>query len=179
MAGCYGMIRHPILTRRKLMFFSNIKDRSLPVLEQACERYALMVYEVFRGKVAFGFQSIRYSYEDSETRGRGAFTATFIPFDGIDCKATRVTFAIESKSHEEDKWWEFSDCKVEGIDIDDFSRNPTAVRFTSDGCFVVIGAFDELSCENRYTIGNSPTAHAICYEEELELEYKLSDILIV
>jgi len=163
------------------MFFSNIKDRSLPVLEQACERYALMVYEVFRGTVAFGFQSIRYSYEDSGIKGRGIFTATFIPFTGIetDCKATRITFAIESKSHEEDEWWEFSDCKVEGLDIDDFSRNPTAVRFTNDGCFVVIGTLDELSYENRYTIGNGPTAHAICDEEELNSKYKLSDILIV
>lgn len=163
------------------MLFSNIKDRSLPVLEQACERYALMVYEVFRRTVAFGFQSIRYSYKDSDIKGRGVFTATFTPFTGIesDCMATRVMFTIESKYRDGDDWWEFSECKVEGFDICDFSKKPTVVRFSGDGCFLIIEIFDELSCEIRYTIGNGPIAHAICDKEELESKYEPSDILIV
>ncbi len=161
------------------MFFSNIKDRSLPVLEQACERYALMVYEVFRGTVAYGFQSILYSYKNDGASKRGIFTATFIPFTGVktDCEGTRITFVIESKSNEENEWWEFSDCKVD--DLEDFSRKPIPVRFSEDGFFVIIETFDEWSYENRYIIGNGPTPHAICDKEELALKYELSDILIV
>lgn len=170
------------------MFFSNIKDRRLPVLEQACERYALMVYEVFRGSVAYGFKSIRYSYKNSKTRGRGTFTATFMPFGGVEtnCKATRITFVIESKSFEDiervdvhpeiDEWWEFSNCKID--DLDGFSRNSIPVRFTEDGHFVVI-ILGGWSDENIYTVGNSPISHAICSEVELKSKYKLSDILIV
>lgn len=78
------------------MFFSNIDDRSLAVLEQVCERYAIMAYEVFHGELAYGFKFIKYSYRDGESQGVGIFTAHFQSFPGdlhID-RTTTVTFSV-------------------------------------------------------------------------------------
>ena len=66
------------------MDFSKIKGRSFPVLEQACERYAIMAFEALNGCLAIGLQSIQYSYRnDSRKKGCGEFCATFVPWKQV------------------------------------------------------------------------------------------------
>ncbi len=60
------------------MLISNIKGDNLAVLEQGCERYATMIYEVATGKIATGFKSITYSYNDDGRVNQGYFMAKFI-----------------------------------------------------------------------------------------------------
>ena len=63
------------------MDFLSIKHRSLAVLEQACERYAIMAFETLNGCLAIDLQSIQYSYRnDSRQPNRGVFKATFKPW---------------------------------------------------------------------------------------------------
>ena len=85
------------------MDFSKIKDHRLAVLEQACERYAIMAFETLNGCLAIGLRSIKYSYENDKKNDRvGHFTATFIPWDsnsGAQQRKDRsvgVTWRIEA-----------------------------------------------------------------------------------
>lgn len=78
-----------------------IKNRKLAYLEQGCERYAIMAYEVLRRELAMGFKSVKYSYTGDEDGRTGLFTATFIPWeqsmeDKHGHRSTEVTFHIEA-----------------------------------------------------------------------------------
>ena len=78
----------------------NIKNRRLAYLEQACERYATMVYEVLRRELAMGFKSITYSYQGSgEDEHVGTFRATLVPWEQTDKyrhghRSTRIIFNV-------------------------------------------------------------------------------------
>lgn len=67
------------------MDFSKIKRHSLAVLEQACERYAIMTFETLNGRLAIGLRSITYSYfNHGEREGMGTFRAIFLPWERSD-----------------------------------------------------------------------------------------------
>jgi hypothetical protein len=158
------------------MFFPNIKDRSLPVLEQSCERYALMTYEVFRGEVACGLKSIGFSYKkhSDDFPDHGIFTATFMPFTGVRTghKATQVTFVIYRGP---DDYWELKGCQVH--DLENPSEDPEEVTFTEEGCLVAVSAYDEALGE-CFRIGNGPDARPINVEDALK-KYTLLERLLV
>ena len=88
----------------------NIKNRNMGYLEQVCERYAAMAYEVLRRELAMGFKSITYSYYgDENDRFFGTFTATLIPFEQTDKyrhghRSTLIRFDIQA-DQEEDCWY--------------------------------------------------------------------------
>jgi hypothetical protein len=68
------------------MNIGNIKNHSMAVLEQACERYAVMAFEELNGRLAIGLQSIRYSYQENRHNAdRGEFVAEFVPWNASDC----------------------------------------------------------------------------------------------
>ena len=67
------------------MNFVNIRNRRMAVLEQACERYAVMAFETMNGRLAIGVRSIRYSYDDHKYRDAwGIFHAEFVPWQVSD-----------------------------------------------------------------------------------------------
>ena len=87
----------------------NIKNRRLSYLEQGCERYATMVYEVLRRELAMGFKSITYSYEGNDTDEHvGTFTATLVPWEQTDKyrhghRSTQIKFNV-CADRDEDDW---------------------------------------------------------------------------
>ncbi|MBI2030777.1 hypothetical protein HYT05_04085 [Candidatus Kaiserbacteria bacterium] len=87
----------------------NIKKHRLGYLEQACERYAIMAYEVLRRELAMGFKSITYSYEgDDGYKCAGNFVATFIPWEQTNDyrhghRSTEIQFRV-CADPEEDHW---------------------------------------------------------------------------
>ena len=87
----------------------NIKTRRLAYLEQACERYAIMAYEILRRELAMGFKSITYSYTGSEDNPNvGTFMAILIPWEETDeyrqgHRSTQISFAV-SADLDEDAW---------------------------------------------------------------------------
>lgn len=151
-----------------MSFFANIKDRRLPVLEQTCERYALMVYEVFREEFACGFKSIQYSYEDRGVHGHGTFTATLIPFeDDPRHKATKVVFNIASEYDEGEvdadvPQWVLSDARV--TDLQD-GLGDCPVSFREDGKLIFIKVPYQYGVY-QYWVGNSPT-HERLFDSEM------------
>lgn len=112
------------------------KNRDIGNLEQVCERYAVMAYEVFRRELAMGFKPITYSYTDDETGGNnvGRFSATFIPREetGFTPHArfghrnTRVTFRVIAE--EGTGAWILTDGKV--FCLDGIARG--FIRFSLD-----------------------------------------------
>ncbi len=110
----------------------SIKDRRLGYLEQTCERYAVMVYEVLRRELAIGFKSIKYSY-GAAGDNTGTFTATFIPWKQTNeykhgHRSTEVKFQIDGDS--QNKEWIMSKGTVTDIE----SSEIATIRFTH-GCF--------------------------------------------
>ena len=103
-SSVFGIIRYPILTRENLMknIVENIKSRRIAHLEQTCERYATMVYEVLRRRLAMGFKSITYSYEGSEAdEYSGTFTATLVPWEQTNKyrhghRSTQIKFNVRA-----------------------------------------------------------------------------------
>lgn len=94
-----------------------IKNQSLGHLEQACERYATMVYEVLRRRLAIGFRSTKYSYIGDESGRIGRFTATFIPWDQTNeykhgHRSTKVTFRVEATKG----LWKLDDGSVKDLE---------------------------------------------------------------
>lgn len=126
-----------------------IKNQSLGHLEQACERYATMVYEVLRRELAMGFRSTKYSYTGDEGGRTGRFTAIFIPWDQTDDykhghRSTEITLRIEAI----DGSWKLSNASVKDLETDMVAT----VQFTS-GAFrrivLTIPDWDEI----RYAEG--------------------------
>jgi hypothetical protein len=120
----------------------NIKNRRVAQLEQACERYATMVYEVLRRELAFGFKSITYGYQGSETdRYAGTFTATFVPCHQTHKyrhghRATHITFRVFA-GEAEDNW-----CLSHGMVTDIESGAEMTIRFSDDGRRIAINIPD-------------------------------------
>ena len=87
----------------------NIKTRRLAYLEQACQRYAIMAYEVLRRELAIGFKSVTYSYNGSvDNPATGVFTAMLIPWEQTDKyhhghRSTEISFAVCALP-EADQW---------------------------------------------------------------------------
>lgn len=111
----------------------NIQKRSLGYLEQACERYALMAYEILRRELAIGFRSTTYSYRGHpEDQYVGTFTATLIPWEEADeyrhghCW-TRISFNVCAVP--EESWWVLGDGKILNLDGDTIAT----IRFSEDG----------------------------------------------
>lgn len=147
----FGMVRHPIQTWRKQMKLSNIKERSLPVLEQAAQRIALMAYEVAEQQFAFGFKHITYSFEGNSDDSCGSFRALFYPFDHGHAARERhswtlVTFKISSVPDED--WWVFSDARIT------WAVGNGEVFFTKHG--VAIRSNRWKGNEFSYRLGNGP-----------------------
>ena len=68
------------------MNIGKIKNHRMAVLEQACERYAVMAFETMNGRLAIGLRSITHSYDDHEHMpNRGTFHAIFRPWNESDC----------------------------------------------------------------------------------------------
>jgi len=94
----------------------NIRDRNIGNLEQACERYAIMAYEVLWRELAVGFKSITYSYiGDKNDRFLGAFIATMIPFKQTGKyrhghRAIQIRFDIQADQQE--NCWHLSDGRM-------------------------------------------------------------------
>jgi len=64
------------------MNIGNIKNHRMAVLEQACERYAIMAFEELNGRLAIGLKTIMHSYDGNKHSERqGQFTAIFITWD--------------------------------------------------------------------------------------------------
>lgn len=73
------------------MDFAGIKNKRLAILEQACERYAIMAYETASKRLAIGMKSIRYSYDNHPDRANvGLFTAEFVPQETRPNKTERA-----------------------------------------------------------------------------------------
>lgn len=68
------------------MNIEKIKNRRLPILEQACERYATMAFEKLNERIVIGLRSITYKYygDPSDETG-GFFLAEFTPMVISDC----------------------------------------------------------------------------------------------
>lgn len=94
------------------MNLGNIKSQRLAVLEQACERYAIMAFETLNGRLAIGLKSITYSYKSDERReDGGTFTASFTPWNVSDCpkevdRIVDVAWYIQALN---DGRWDLSD----------------------------------------------------------------------
>lgn len=91
------------------MDFSNIRNHRPATLEQACERYAIMAFELLNRRLAIGIRSIKYSYNtDKKNPAGGTFTGTFIPWASGDCESpwedqhVEVTWRIEALAN--GKW---------------------------------------------------------------------------
>lgn len=116
----------------------NIKNRRFGYLEQACERYATMVYEVLRRELAVGFQSVKTSYEGSEADEHiGTFTATMVPWEQTDKyrhghRSTEISFSVCADS-EEDFWY-----LSQGKAVDVETGMEMTIQFSSDGRRVAI-----------------------------------------
>ncbi len=88
------------------MFFGRQTKRSLSVLEQACERYATMAYEVFTGELAYGLKSVKYSYA-REAENRISFVAVFTPFDepiGLPPQSVVIVHLIVNAVSGQNSW---------------------------------------------------------------------------
>lgn len=137
----------------------NIRNRRVAYLEQACERYAIMVYEVLRRELAMGFKSITYSYRGSDQDAHvGTFTATLVPWEQTSKyrhghRSTEITFCICADSTED--CWHLSGGKA--IDIE--SGMEMTICFSSDGRRVVIyiPCWDEI----RYASNADHDQHAV------------------
>ncbi len=124
----------------------NIKDRRLAYLEQACERYAIMAYEVLRRELAIGFKSVTYSYLGSTDDERvGTFVGTFVPWEQTDKyhhghRATEIILKICADPDEDH--WIFSG----GIMRDIENGMIATIRFSSDArCIALnIPVWDEI-----------------------------------
>ena len=125
----------------------NIKNRSMGYLEQACQRYSTMAYEVLRRELAVGFKSITYSYYgDDADRFFGTFTATLIPFEQTDKyrhghRATKIKFDIQA-DQEEDCWY-LSNGQL--VDLD--GGMEASIHFTRDAfkrVAIIIPDWDEI-----------------------------------
>lgn len=116
----------------------NIKNRRFGYLEQACERYATMVYEVLRRELAVGFQSVKTSYDGNEHDEHvGTFTAVMIPWVQTTKfrhghRSTQVSFTV--CADREENWWYLSQGRV--IDIE--TGMEMTIQFSSDGRKVAI-----------------------------------------
>ena len=110
----------------------NIKNRRVALLEQACERYSIMAYEVLRRELAIGLKSITYGYEgSSDDLQAGTFTATFVPWEQTakyrhGHRATLITFKVFADDEQDN--WLLSDGKV--FDIERCAE--MTIRFSSD-----------------------------------------------
>lgn len=137
----------------------NIKNRRVAYLEQACERYATMVYEVLRRELAMGFKSITYSYRGSDLDEHvGTFTATLIPWEQTDKyrhghRSTEITFNV--CADREESCWYLSQGKA--VDVE--SGMEMTIRFSSDRRRVVINIpdWDEI----RYASNADHDQHAV------------------
>ncbi len=120
----------------------NIKNKRVALLEQACERYAIMAYEVLRRELAIGFKSIAYGYQGSEDDPHaGTFTATFVPWEQTDKyrhghRETKIIFKVRA-DQEEDSWY-LSDGKA----FDVATGMEMSIRFSSDGHRIAINIPD-------------------------------------
>lgn len=112
------------------------KNRDIGNVEQVCERYAAMAYELFRRELAMGFKSITYSYTGDDTGGNnvGHFSATFIPREETGYvpharfghRNTRVTFRVIAEAGT--GAWVLTDGRV--FELDGIAR--AFIRFSLD-----------------------------------------------
>jgi hypothetical protein len=125
---------------------ANLQNRRFGYIEQACERYATMVYEVLRRELAIGFRSVKTSYTGSpEDQHVGTFTATMIPWQQTDKyrhgdRSTKVSFTVCADSEED--FWYLSQGKV--VDIE--SGMQMTIQFSQDGrrIAITIPEWDEI-----------------------------------
>jgi hypothetical protein len=116
----------------------SIKNRRVALLEQACERYSIMAYEVLRRELAIGLKSITYGYEgSSDNLQAGTFTATFVPWEQTakyrhGHRATHITFKVFADDEQDN--WLLSDGKV--FDIECCAE--MTIRFSDDGRRIAI-----------------------------------------
>lgn len=145
------------------MDFSKIKGRDFSVLEQACERYAIMAFETLNGCLAIGLKSIQYSYRNDRKPGFGEFRAKFIPRKQLGKPARQkqtvvIVWSIEPLAS---GLWRLHD----GIAIEqNFSERKTHVvgwshdglcmRFVHDGQVACgsIGHEDHVLCLNEVRV---------------------------
>lgn len=116
----------------------SIKNRRVAYLEQVCERYATMVYEVFCRELAIGFKSITYSYLGSPEDERvGTFLAHFVPWQQTDKyrhghREIKVSFEVSADPMEDH--WHLSS----GLAIDVASNVTMTIRFSTNRRLVAI-----------------------------------------
>ena len=123
------------------MDISNIQDKDLARLEQACERYAVMAFEAINGRLAIDLKSIRYSYERSkDVPNQGIFSAEYIPTRVSDCpkKADRrMAMAWRVAPTTDGQWKLFSgEVAVQN------QRDPYVVNWSDDGLRMVFTGVD-------------------------------------
>ncbi len=110
----------------------SIKNRRVAYLEQVCERFAIMVYEVFCRELAIGFKSITYSYLGSPEDERvGTFLAHFVPWQQTDKyrhghREIKVSFEVCALP--KGQKWRLSS----GLAIDVATNATMTIRFSHD-----------------------------------------------
>lgn len=138
-------------------------SKRLSALDQLAQRFAIMIFEVFRKQLAYDFKSITYTYQGTTAGGcidgAGTFTATFTPFE-MDSHwklGTKVLFHIRTYM-EEDQW-----ILTEGRVLDLQDNQIGTVRFAENGEVVAI----HILANNTFHAGNSPRAEVLNSEEDL------------
>ncbi len=125
---------------------ANLQNRRFGYIEQACERYATMAYEVLWRELAIGFRSVKVSYTGSpEYQYVGTFTATMIPWQQTSKyrhggRSTEVSFTVCADSQED--FWYLSQGKL--VDIE--SGMQMTIQFSQDGrrIAITIPEWDEI-----------------------------------
>ncbi len=125
---------------------ANIPNRSFGYIEQVCERYAVMAYEVLRRELAIGFRSVKISYTGSPNDSRvGTFKAVMVPWHQTNeyrhgHRSTQISFNVCADPEEDH--WHLSQGKM--VDIE--SGMQMTIQFSSDGrrLAVTIPDWDEI-----------------------------------
>src|SRR6185437_2499339 len=156
----WRIARYPNPNGRKSMF-SDIKPLSLSALEQSCQRCAVAVYEVYTGKFAHRFKSVKYSFKNGDTPESGEFTADYTPASQID-DGVFITFTVSRKKSGDVNRWELSDGKFHIIARPELvSSDSGTVSFIEENALVVLhvragGRQGYPSHGEFYYVGNSP-----------------------
>lgn len=116
-------------------------DRYASTLEQLCERMAVMAYEVFTRKIAYGLESVKYSYI-SVCPGNCDFTAIFTPFIKKEEDTVVVHFSVLLTDVE--NGWSIGDGSI-GYRRNVAEETMHFICFNEEGKMVIVSPADKVA----------------------------------